>query len=111
MQGNNENIAIGDTLCTKNCELVANVYTVKDRVRSLQMVHKGQLLKDAVVQLVIKTIEKTGKIYASNHKYYLFIDDEKEMIPILKDSISLMNLMTNGESMQQKLCTNMFIMN
>ena len=94
LQGNNENIAIGDTLCTKNCELVANVYTVKDRVRSLQMVHKGQLLKDAVVQLVIKTIEKTGKIYASNHKYYLFIDDEKEMIPILKDSISLMNLMT-----------------
>ncbi|MFR1503544.1 MAG: TOTE conflict system archaeo-eukaryotic primase domain-containing protein [Opitutales bacterium] len=93
-QGINENIAIGDTLCIKNCELVAKVYTVKDRVRSLQMIHKGQILKDTVVQLVIKTIEETGKIYASNHKYYLFIDDEKEMIPILKDSISLMNLMT-----------------
>mgnify|MGYP000159853133 CR=1 FL=1 len=94
LQGNNENIAIGDTLCTKNCELVAKAYTVKDKVRSLQMIHKGQILKDTVVQLVIKTIEETGKIYASNHKYYLFIDDEKEMIPILKDSISLMNLMT-----------------
>lgn len=94
MQGNNENIAISNTLCTENCELVAKVYTVKDRVRSLQMIHKGHVLKDAVVQLIIKTIEETGKIYASNHKYYLFIDDEKEMIPILKDSISLMNLMT-----------------
>lgn len=94
LQGNNENIVIGDTLCTKNCELVARAYTVKDRVRNLQMIHKGQILKDAVVQLVIKTIEETGKIYASNHKYYLFIDDEKEMIPILKDSINLMNLMT-----------------
>lgn len=94
MQGRNENIAISNTLCTENCELVAKAYTVKDRVRSLQMIHKGHVLKDAVVQLVIKTIEETGKIYASNHKYYLFIDAEKEMIPILKDSISLMNLMT-----------------
>lgn len=94
LQCKNENIAIGDTLCTKNCELVAKTYTVKDRVRSLQVVHKGQMLKDAVAQLVIKTIKDTGKIYASNHKYYLFIDDEREMIPILKDSINLMNLMT-----------------
>lgn len=93
-QGRNENIAIANTFCTENCELIAKTYTVKDRVRSLQMVHKGHVLKDAVVQLVIKTIEETGKIYASNHKYYLFIDNEKEMIPILKDSISLMNLMT-----------------
>ena len=94
LQGNNENITIGDTLCTKNCELVAKAYTVKDMVRNLQKAHKGPTLKDAVVQLVIKTIEETGKIYASNHKYYLFIDEEKEMIPILKDSMSLMNLMT-----------------
>ena len=94
LQGNNENITIGDTLCTKNCELVAKAYTVKDMVRNLQKAHKGPTLKDAVVQLVIKTIEETGKIYASNHKYYLFINKEKEMIPILKDSMSLMNLMT-----------------
>ena len=94
LQGNNKNITIGDTLCTKNCELVAKTYTVKDMVRNLQRAYKGHTLKDAVVQLVIKTIEETGKIYASNHKYYLFIDEEKEMIPILKDSMSLMNLMT-----------------
>ena len=94
MQGNNENIAISDTLCTENCELVTKACTIKDRVRKLQMTHKGHMLKDAVVRLVIKTIEETGKIYASNHKYYLFIDDEKEMIPILRDSMSLMNLMT-----------------
>lgn len=94
LQGNNESIPIGDTLCTKICELVAKSYTVKARVRNLQRAHKGHILKDAVVQLVIKTIEEIGKIYASNHKYYLFIDDEKEMIPILKDSMSLMNLMT-----------------
>lgn len=94
MQGNNENITISGTLCAENCELVTKAYTVKDKVRNLQMANKGHVLKDAVVQLVIKTIEETGKIYASNHKYYLFIDDEKEMIPILRDSMSLMNLMT-----------------
>ena len=74
MQGNNENIAISDTLCTENCELVTKACTIKDRVRKLQMTHKRHMLKDAVVRLVIKTIEETGKIYASNHKYYLFID-------------------------------------
>lgn len=77
LQGNNESIPIGDTLCTKNCELVAKSYTVKDMVRSLQRIHKGHVLKDAVVQLVIKTIEETGKIYASNHKYYLLTMKKK----------------------------------
>ena len=87
MQGRNENIAITDTLCTKDCELIAKTYTVKDRVRALQIEHKrGLILKEKVAELIKDVIDESGKIYKSNCKYYLFLKDEKHLIMLTDDS-------------------------
>lgn len=52
MQGRNENIAIANSLCAENCELVANTYTVKGMVRALQCKHKGLILKEKIAELI-----------------------------------------------------------
>ena len=95
MQGRNENIAITDTLCTENCELMAKAYTVKDRVRALQIEHKrGLILKEKVAELIKNVIDESGKIYKSNCKYYLFLKDEKHLITLTDDSREFKNLLT-----------------
>lgn len=95
MQGKNENIAITDTLCTENCELIAKTYTVKDRVRALQIEHKrGLILKEKVAELIKDVIDESGKIYKSNCKYYLFLKDEKHLIMLTDDSREFKNLLT-----------------
>lgn len=95
MQGRNENIAITDRLCTEDCELMAKAYTVKDRVRALQIEHKrGLILKEKVAELIKDVIDKSGKIYKSNCKYYLFLKDEKHLITLTDDSREFKNLLT-----------------
>lgn len=95
MQGRNENIAITDTLCTENCEYMAKAYTVKDRVRALQIEYKrGLILKEKVAELIKDVIDESGKIYKSNCKYYLFLKDEKHLITLTDDSREFKNLLT-----------------
>lgn len=95
MQGRNENIAITDTLCTENCEHMAKAYTVKDRVRALQIEYKrGLFLKEKVAELIKDVIDESGKIYKSNCKYYLFLKDEKHLITLTDDSREFKNLLT-----------------
>ncbi len=94
MQGRNENIAIANSLCAENCELVANTYTVKGMVRALQCKHKGLILKEKIAELIKNVIDKSGKIYKSNCKYYLFLKDEKHLITLTDDSRELKNLLT-----------------
>ena len=94
MQGKNENIAITDTLCTENCELIAKACTVKDRVRKLQGEYKKLELKEKVTELIKDVIDKSGKIYKSNCKYYLFLKDEKHLIALTDDSREFKNLLT-----------------
>lgn len=94
MQGKNLNIALIAPLCETNCHLIDKNISIKGKIRELQLLNKGQILKDKIVQVILRTIEKEGKIYRSNHKFYLFLENEREVIPIIKDSIELMNLMT-----------------
>ena len=94
MQGRNENIAIADTLCTENCEFIAKVYTVKDKVRALQNGNKGLILKEKVAELIKDVIDKSGKIYKSNCKYYLFLKNEKHLIALTDDSREFKNMLT-----------------
>lgn len=94
MQGRNENIAITDRLCTENCELMAKACTVKDRVRKLQGEYKKLELKEKVTELIKDVIDKSGKIYKSNCKYYLFLKDEKHLITLTDDSREFKNLLT-----------------
>jgi len=94
LQGNNQNMSLVVPLCNSNCDLIKKNLSIKGKVRNLQMHNKGLVLKDKVAQLIIKTIEELGKIFVSNHKYYLFLKDEKEIIPLLEDSRTLKNLLT-----------------
>lgn len=95
MQGKNENITITNTMCSENCELIAKAYTVKDMVRELQIEYKrGLILKEKVADLIKDVIDKSGKIYKSNCKYYLFLKDEKHLITLTDDSREFKNLLT-----------------
>lgn len=94
MQGKNPNMALSTPLCESNCDLINKNSSVKSKIRELQLLNKGQILKDKIAQVILRTIENEGKIYLSNHKFYLFLENEREVIPIVKDSIALMNLMT-----------------
>ncbi len=94
LQGNNQNLSLVVPLCNSNCNLIEKGLSIKSKVRNLQIHNKGLVLKDKVAQLVISTIEEFGKIFVFNHKYYLFLKDEKEIIPLLEDSRTLKNLLT-----------------
>lgn len=95
LQGRNENIAIANTLCDENCKLVAMAYTVKDRVRALQIKHKrGLALKEAVAELIKSVIKDSGKVFRSNCRLYLFLKDEKQLIILSDDSREFKNLLT-----------------
>lgn len=94
LQGTNQNLSLVVPLCNSNCNLIEKGLSIKSKVRSLQMNNKGLVLKDKVAQLVISTIEEFGKIFVFNHKYYLFLKDEKEIISLLEDSRALKNLLT-----------------
>lgn len=94
MQGKNSNMSLSTSLCESNCDLIDKNTSIKGKIRELQLLNKGQILKDKIAQFVIDTIKNNGKIYISNNKFYLFLQEEKEIIPMVKDSISLMNLMT-----------------
>lgn len=98
MQGNNENIAISNTFCTENCELIDKTCTVKTKVRKIQAEFKGKgkgfELKDRIAELIKSEIEKISKIFKSNNLYYLFLKDEKRAILLADDSQELKNLLT-----------------
>lgn len=97
MQGKNENITITNTLCAENCMLVeSNAETLKAKVRSLQAVHKGYILKSAVTDMLLAEIKEKGSIYFSNNCYYLFMKDEKLIIPVTEDSRRLKNYLTKN---------------
>ena len=94
LQSNNENIAIGDTLCTKNCDFLEKAYTVKDKVRALRDEYKGFVLKEKIADLIKIEISEVGKIYKSDNRYFLFLKDEKRAILLTEDSRELKNLLT-----------------
>ncbi len=94
MQGRNENIAIGNTLCSENCEFVEKTDTIKSKVRALQTENKGLLLKEKVAELIKSVISESGKIFRSNCKFYLFLKDEKQLISLTDDSREFKNLLT-----------------
>lgn len=98
MQGDNENIAISNTLCTENCELIDKTCTVKTKIRKIQAEFKGKgkgfELKDRIAELIKSEIEKISKIFKSNNLYYLFLKDEKRVILLADDSQELKNLLT-----------------
>lgn len=94
MQGKNSNMSLSTSLCESNCDLIDKNTSIKGKIRELQLLNKGQILKDKIAQVILRTIETRGKIYCSNHKFYLFLENEREVILIIKDSIELMNLMT-----------------
>lgn len=95
MQGKNSNIALTNTLCDENCESIAKFFTVKDKVRALQIEYKrGVILKESVAALIKSVIKESGKIYKSNCRYYLFLKDEKHLITLTDDSREFKNLLT-----------------
>lgn len=94
LQGNNENITIGDTLCTKNCDFIEKTHTVKDKVRALRDEYKGFVLKEKIADLIKIEISEVGKIYKSDNRYFLFLKDEKRAILLTEDSRELKNLLT-----------------
>ncbi len=95
LQGKNENIAISNIICTENCKLVeSKSENFKEKVRNLQDIHKGYLLKCAVTDMLLSEIKEKGRIYFSNNCYYLFMKDEKLIIPVTEDSRRLKNYLT-----------------
>lgn len=95
LQGKNKNIAISNIICTKNCKLVeSKSENLKAKVRNLQDIHKGYLLKCAVTDMLLSEIKEKGRIYFSNNCYYLFMKDEKLIIPVTEDSRRLKNYLT-----------------
>lgn len=97
LQGRNENIPIDNTLCIEKCEFIkATVGHLKAKVRDLQAIHKGYILKSAVTDLLLSDIQEKGMIYFSNNSYYLFMKNEKLIIQVTEDSRSLKNYLTKN---------------